>query len=342
MSQQYSWPSSSDVTLEGSTNGLPIPNNSIVVAGENASGNVEPLQLTNAGALIVTPIAGSTTDVNLTKVGGAAITEGQKTSAASLPVVIASDQSTLPISASSLPLPAGASTATLQSTGNTSLSSILANQTNGTQTTLVSNFPATQPVSGTVAVSSLPSIPTGSNAIGSVNVSNFPATQPVSGTVAVSNFPASQAVTGTFFQATQPVSIAASVAVTGAFFQATQPVSGTVSLGAGSAAIGTVKSQASTPTALTVTQAAVTVGTSAVRATVSGSAPASTRIALIVTPDQASTATFYIGSATVTNSGATRGAEIVAGQAFIANNDAGDYYIVSSTAGQTVTILEQA
>lgn len=76
---------------------------------------------------------------------------------------------------------------------------------------------------------------------GAVSVSNFPATQPVSGTVAVSNFPASQAVTGpltdtqlrasavpvsgTFWQATQPVSIAASVAVTGTFWQATQPIS---------------------------------------------------------------------------------------------------------------------
>lgn len=41
-----------------------------------------------------------------------------------------------------------------------------------------------------------------------VSVTNFPATQPVSGSVSVSNFPASQAVTGTFFQATQPVSLA--------------------------------------------------------------------------------------------------------------------------------------
>jgi hypothetical protein len=43
----------------------------------------------------------------------------------------------------------------------------------------VSNFPATQPVSGNVAVT------------------NFPATQPVSGSVAVSNFPATQPVSGT-------------------------------------------------------------------------------------------------------------------------------------------------
>lgn len=41
------------------------------------------------------------------------------------------------------------------------------------------------------------------------------------------------AVTGAFFQATQPVSIASSVAVTGTFFQATQPVSGTVTANAG-------------------------------------------------------------------------------------------------------------
>lgn len=42
----------------------------------------------------------------------------------------------------------------------------------------VTNFPATQPVSG------------------SVNVGNFPATQPVSGSVSVSNFPATQPVSG--------------------------------------------------------------------------------------------------------------------------------------------------
>ena len=42
----------------------------------------------------------------------------------------------------------------------------------------------------------------------SILVSNFPVTQPVSGSISVSNFPASQAVTGTFFQATQPISAA--------------------------------------------------------------------------------------------------------------------------------------
>ena len=57
----------------------------------------------------------------------------------------------------------------------------------------VSNFPATQPVSGTVAVSGVSGTVTvdGSGhtqpVSGSVSVSNLPATQPVSGTVAVTN-----------------------------------------------------------------------------------------------------------------------------------------------------------
>jgi hypothetical protein len=46
---------------------------------------------------------------------------------------------TQPISAASLPLPAGASTSSLQTTGNTSLSSILTNQTNQTQFTKITD-----------------------------------------------------------------------------------------------------------------------------------------------------------------------------------------------------------
>lgn len=114
------------------------------------------------------------------------------------------------------------------------------------------------------SISTLPSLPAGSNAIGSVSVSNFPATQPVSGSVAVSNFPATQPVSGTVgvsslpsipagsnaigsvsvsnFPATQPVSGSVSVSN----FPATQPVSGTVavsslpSIPAGANAIGSV------------------------------------------------------------------------------------------------------
>jgi len=49
---------------------------------------------------------------------------GQQTMAASTPVVIASNQSAIPISAASLPLPTGASTSANQTTANSSLSSI--------------------------------------------------------------------------------------------------------------------------------------------------------------------------------------------------------------------------
>lgn len=67
----------------------------------------------------------------------------------------------------------------------------------------VSNFPATQPISGTVAVTQSTSPWVISGAV----TSTPSGTQTVSGSVSVSNFPASQAVTGTFFQTTQPVSL---------------------------------------------------------------------------------------------------------------------------------------
>lgn len=51
-------------------------------------------------------------------------TLGQKAMASSLPVTLASDQSALPITAASLPLPTGAATATAQATGNASLANI--------------------------------------------------------------------------------------------------------------------------------------------------------------------------------------------------------------------------
>jgi hypothetical protein len=96
----------------------------------------------------------------------------------------------------------------------------------------VSGFPATQPVSGSIAVSNLPGIQAVS---GTVGVNNFPATQPVSGSVGVNNWPASQLVSGPLTDtqlraAAVPVSVGnfpASQPVTGTFWPATQPVSGT-------------------------------------------------------------------------------------------------------------------
>ena len=76
-------------------------------------------------------------------------------------VSISNLPATQPISASSLPLPAGAATAS-------GVQAVVAALGNPLQS------------GGSVAVTALPALPAGSNAIGAVSVSNLPATQPVS------------------------------------------------------------------------------------------------------------------------------------------------------------------
>jgi len=118
----------------------------------------------------------------------------------------------MPITAASLPLPTGAATSANQTTANTTLAAIQANQTNGTQVITVPGTvnvqvvgPSPLPVSGAVSVSG----PVAQGAPGPV-ASPWPVV-----VVAASPVP----VTGTFFQATQPVSIASTVGVT----QSTSP-----------------------------------------------------------------------------------------------------------------------
>lgn len=359
--QNYSYPSSSQVTITGigDPTGLPVPQNAVYVAADNPSGDLQGLKVDTAGALLVNLQAQPSTPLaeDLVKVGGVAITLGQKASAASLPVVIASDQSdvnvghitgpvalptgastettlsavsgklpatlgqkamaaslavaiasdqsTLPVSAASLPLPSGAATSALQTTGNTSLSSIDGKLATLGQKTMAGSEPVVIASDQSAIPVSAASLPLPSGAATESTLSTMSGKLPA-----------------TLGQKTS----ANSMAVVLASDQSSIPVS----------------AKAATPTAGTVTQAAVSVGTTAVRATVSGSAPSSTRSVLVVTPDPASTATFYIGSSSVTNSGATRGIALVAGQSFTANSDAGDYYIISSTTAQTVFVMEQA
>ena len=164
---------------------------------------------------------------------------------------------TVPFSFSDLPLPTGAATEAAQVTTNTLLADI---DTKVSGTIKVDGSAVTQPISGTVAISNFPTEPTSmavtnfpatqvvsgtiavSNQPTSIEVSNFPLTQPISGSVtvtnfpseptsvAVNNFPASQAVTGTFWQATQPISGTVAVSnqptsIQVSNFPATQPVS---------------------------------------------------------------------------------------------------------------------
>lgn len=125
----------------------------------------------------------------------------------------------------------------------------------GSLTGVSSATPLPVAATGTVAVSNFPV---------SFSISNFPATQPVSGAVSVSNFPATQPVSGTVavsnFPATQPVSGAVSVSN----FPATQPVSGTVALGAGVAVIGHVIVDTAPTTAVTLATLPALVAGSAV------------------------------------------------------------------------------
>lgn len=139
MSQFYRYPAAASVTIAAiGPNGSAIPTSSILVAGEDPSLDLKPLQTTAGGSLKVdvsgsTPPTGAATSANqvleiaeLTAIDGKLpATLGQKAMAASLAVAIASDQSAVPISAASLPLPSGAATAANQATLLTRLSGSL-------------------------------------------------------------------------------------------------------------------------------------------------------------------------------------------------------------------------
>jgi hypothetical protein len=98
-----------------------------------------------------------------------------------------------PTSGTAIGVKNGSNMTNLTADGSNNLNVNLAANSFGTVTITgavsVSNFPATQPVSGTVAATQ--------SGAWTVGVNNFPATQPVSGTIAVSNFPATQPVSGT-------------------------------------------------------------------------------------------------------------------------------------------------
>ena len=138
----------------------------------------------------------------------------------------------------------------------------------------------------------------------------------VTGSVSVTNFPATQAVTGAFFQATQPVSGSVSVSN----FPTTQNVAEQTQSG-------------------TITQIQKAVGLTAVRATVSGSAPSATRKKLLIKPSKNNTGAVYFGSSAVTTAS---GLEIIGPDRLEFLLDASDYYLISDTAAQVVEIIEVA
>lgn len=87
----------------------------------------------------------------------------------------------------------------------------------------------------------------------------------------------------------------------------------------------------------TITQVQKSVGITAVRATVSGSAPSATRKKLMLKPSKNNTGSIYFGDSTVTTA---TGMEIIGPDRLEFALDASDYYLISDTAGQVVEIVE--
>jgi hypothetical protein len=89
----------------------------------------------------------------------------------------------------------------------------------------------------------------------------------------------------------------------------------------------------------TITNIQKSVGTSAVRATVSGSAPSATRKKLMIKPSKNNTGSIFLGSSSVTTAS---GLEIIGPDRLEFTLDASDYYLISDTAAQVVEIIEVA
>lgn len=87
----------------------------------------------------------------------------------------------------------------------------------------------------------------------------------------------------------------------------------------------------------TITNAQVTVGLTAVRATVAGSAPNAARKKLLIKPSENNTGIIYLGSSSVTTA---NGMSIIGPDRLEFMFDASNYYLISDTAGQSVQIVE--
>ena len=92
------------------------------------------------------------------------------------------------------------------------------------------------------------------------------------------------------------------------------------------------------PVAGAVTQAGLTVGTSAVRLTVDAAAPDADRRKLVFRPSPDSSAKFAYGGSGVT---IANGIPVFPGESVEMEYDSGDYYIISDAASQTVFVMEQ-
>jgi len=335
---------------------------------------------------------------------------GQALMAASQPVVIASNQSTLPISAATLPLPTGAATETTLAAINTKLPAQGQALMAASQPVVIASNQSAIPVSGPLTDTQLRAVavpvsfassplPTGAateTTLAAINTKTLAAGQalmaasspvviasnqsavPISAaslplptgaatetTLAAINtktpvvgqalMAASSPVVIASNQSAVPISAASLPLPTGAATETTLAAMSAklpATLGTKTSALSLAVVLASDsnpvptliqiPAATGLTQAAISFGTTAVRLTTSGSAPTGNRrrLQFIIEPPTVGEPNYFMGSASVTSSGATRGLRLYPGTLYSYENSAQDFFIISDTASQTVFIME--
>lgn len=195
MSQNYFWPPSGGASSNPSigSNGLTAPTSSTEVGGINPGGNLQPLQTDASGNLLV----------NINSENGA-------------PFHVIVDSSALPT---------GASTSALQTSGNTSLSDIDTKTPALGQALAAGSVPVVL-TAAQVTTLTPPTTVTVTQATGTnlhTVVDNFPATQPISGTVTANQGSAGASAWKVDGSAvTQPISAASLPLPTGAATSALQ------------------------------------------------------------------------------------------------------------------------
>lgn len=128
-------------------------------------------------------IAGVATETTLASVNGKLAALGQKTMTGSMPVVIASNQSAIPVTATDLDIRNLTAVDVVTVNGGANQVDDVKVSLDGEQVT-IANFPANQVVSGTVSVNPLPA---GTNNIGDVDIASLPAPLNVTGAGAAAN-----------------------------------------------------------------------------------------------------------------------------------------------------------
>lgn len=195
---------------------------------------------------------------------------------------------------------------------------------------------------------------------GSVSVTNFPATQPISavslplpsGASTLAEQQTQTTAIGSLTE-TAPATDTASSGLNGRLQRIAQRLTSLIALfptsigtknSAGSLSVvlasdqATINTQPQTSSG-TITQTQKSVGITAVRATVSGSAPSATRKRLLIKPSKNNTGAIFFGSSAVTTA---NGLEIIGPDTREFILDASDYYLISDTAAQVVEIIEVA